>query len=50
MKLKRTLFKTLVKLNNFLLPGYYKLDPARLTSYQKLLTGYRYWVLRNSLS
>lgn len=47
MKLKA--FKLLVKLNKAILPSYYRNDPMKLTSFQKAILGFRYWVLTNSL-
>lgn len=43
------LFKLLNKLNKLVLPSLYKTDVTKLTKTQKLITGYRYWVLTNSL-
>jgi len=47
--MKRALFKTLVKINNAILPSLYKKDPNKLTAIQKAILGYRYWVLTNAL-
>lgn len=47
--MKRVLFKTLVKINNAILPSLYKKDPNKLTAIQKAILGYRYWVLTNAL-
>lgn len=47
--LKTSLFKALVKINKILLPSYYQKDPMKLTTFQKAIIGYRYWVLTNSL-
>ncbi|ADY51328.1 hypothetical protein Pedsa_0755 [Pseudopedobacter saltans DSM 12145] len=43
------LFKLLNSLNKKLLPSLYKKDPVKLTKFEKAITGYRYWVLKNSL-
>ena len=47
--LKTSFFKILVSINKVLLPSYYKKDPIKLTTFEKAVTGYRYWVLTNSL-
>ncbi|MBG6234239.1 hypothetical protein IWX76_000794 [Pedobacter sp. CAN_A7] len=47
--LKTSLFKVLVRINKVLLPSYYQKDPMKLTTFEKAVTGYRYWVLTNSL-
>jgi hypothetical protein len=47
--MKRQAFKLLVKLNQFLLPSYYKHDPMKLTTFQKAILGFRYWALTNYL-
>lgn len=47
--MKRLFFHLLVKLNKVLLPGYYKEDLSKLSTFQKALTAFRYWALTNSL-
>ncbi|QPH39874.1 hypothetical protein [Pedobacter endophyticus] len=47
--MKKALFKALVKINNAILPSLYKKDPNRLTTLQKAILGYRYWVLMHAL-
>ncbi|MGN8054732.1 hypothetical protein ACTJKN_00580 [Pedobacter sp. 22163] len=47
--MKKGLFKILVKINKVLLPSLYKKDPSKLTTFQKAVLGYRYWVLTNAL-
>lgn len=47
--MKRYFFKMLVRLNKVILPSYYKQDPFKLSTFQKAVLGYRYWVLTNSL-
>jgi hypothetical protein len=47
--MKKALFRILVKLNKLILPSLYKKDPMRLTNLEKILLGYKYWVLTNSL-
>ncbi|WP_200940365.1 hypothetical protein [Pedobacter sp. Leaf194] len=47
--MKKALFKTLVRINKAILPSLYKKDPNKLTSLQKALLGYRYWVLTKAL-
>jgi hypothetical protein len=48
--MKRLVFKILVKINKSILPSLYKKDPLKLTTFQKAILGYRYWVLTQSLS
>jgi hypothetical protein len=43
------LFKLLVKVNKLILPSLYKKDPMKLTNLEKLVLGYKYWVVTNSL-
>jgi hypothetical protein len=47
--MKKDLFKLLVKLNRLILPSYYKKDPMKLTTLQKAILGFRYWVLMRAL-
>jgi len=47
--MKKAVFKILVKINNAILPSLIKKDPNKLTSFQKAILGYRYWVLTNAL-
>ncbi len=47
--MKKQIFKILVKLNNLVLPSYYKKDPMKLSNFQKAVLGFRYWALTNSL-
>lgn len=47
--MKKQAFKLLVKLNNLILPSYYKQDPMKLSTIQKAVLGFRYWALTNSL-
>ena len=47
--MKKALFKTLVKINKVILPSLYKKDTNKLTAFQKVILGYRYWVLTKSL-
>ncbi|TDQ12131.1 hypothetical protein [Pedobacter metabolipauper] len=47
--MKKLFFKSLVKINNVLLPSLYKKDPMKLSTFQKAILGYRYWALTNSL-
>lgn len=39
----------LAKVNKVVLPSLYKKDPMKLSTLQKAILGYRYWVLTNSL-
>ncbi|MGM9475883.1 hypothetical protein ACS5PU_05605 [Pedobacter sp. GSP4] len=47
--MKKALFKVLLKINNAILPSLYKKDPNKLSTIQKAILGYRYWVLTQSL-
>jgi hypothetical protein len=47
--MKAWLFKILAKVNKVILPSLYKKDPMKLSTLQKAILGYRYWVLTNSL-
>jgi hypothetical protein len=48
--MKKLVFKILVKINKAILPSLFKKDPLKLTTFQKAILGYRYWVLTQSLS
>lgn len=48
--MKKRLFKILAKVNKIILPSLYKKDPNKLTTFQKAILGYRYWVTTNSLN
>lgn len=48
--MKKWTFKILAKLNKVVLPSLYKKDPMKLSTFQKAILGYRYWVLTNSMS
>ena len=47
--MKKLFFKTLLKINNSLLPRYAGKDPMALNNFQKLVLAFRYWVLKNAL-
>lgn len=47
--MKKQFFKFLVKFNKLVLPSYYKKDPMKLSTFQKAILGFRYWVLTNAL-
>ena len=47
--MKKTLFKTLNKINKEVLPKLSKKDPSTLTKWEQALTAYRYYVLTQSL-
>jgi hypothetical protein len=47
--IKKILFRTLAKINRKLLPRYSKRDLNRLSAFDKILVGYRYWVTKNAL-
>lgn len=50
-ELKRKLFVLLAKVNKLLLPKYSKDEKklTRLSRWDKVIIGYRYWVTKNSL-
>lgn len=48
--MQRAVFKILLKINKAVLPSLYKKDPLKLTTFQKAILGYRYWVLTQSLN
>ena len=47
--MKKSFFKFLNKVNKAILPKYSKRDFTKLNKFQKLIFGYRYKVLLNSL-
>ncbi|NTD99126.1 hypothetical protein G6M26_27415 [Agrobacterium tumefaciens] len=47
--MKKEIFKALAKINKVILPSLYKEDPNKLTTFQKAILGYRYWVLTKAL-
>ncbi len=47
--MKKEIFKFLARLNRIILPSLYKKDPNKLTTFQKAILGYRYWVLTKAL-
>ncbi|HEY0742476.1 MAG TPA: hypothetical protein VGD40_13470 [Chryseosolibacter sp.] len=47
--MQKSLFKFLALINRVVLPRYSKHDITRLTKFQKIIVGYRYWVTKNSL-
>ncbi len=47
--MKKALFRLLARLNKLLLPKLWSKDLARLTSLQKAIVGWRYYVTRNAL-
>ena len=49
MDLRKSLFRTVARLNKALLPKLWSKDLIRLTPLQKALVAYRYWVTRNAL-
>ncbi|SDL47817.1 hypothetical protein SAMN04488084_101424 [Pedobacter antarcticus] len=48
--MKKSIFKFLVRLNNFILPSLYQKDPLKLSNLEKGIIAYRYWALTNSLN
>lgn len=47
--MRRLLFRLLAKVNKLVLPRYSQRDLTKLSSVDKALVGYRYWVTKNSL-
>lgn len=47
--MKKTLFRILNRFNKKFLPKYSRIDPTKLTKFQKAVLAYRYYVLINSL-
>lgn len=47
--LKKIAFKVLAKINKVLLPRYSRRDINRLSTFDKALVAYRYWVTKNAL-
>jgi len=47
--MKKAIFKTLARLNQLILPKYSKRDINRLSKFDKIWVGYRYWVTINAL-
>jgi len=47
--MKKGIFKALAKINKLVLPSLYKKDPNKLSTFQKAILGYRYWVLTKAL-
>jgi hypothetical protein len=47
--MKKTMFKTLAKLNRVLLPSFGKRDLTKLSKTEKAMVAYRYWVTTNVL-
>ncbi|MFN6090075.1 MAG: hypothetical protein ACK47E_15130 [Cyclobacteriaceae bacterium] len=47
--MKKSVFQVLALINKVVLPRYSKKDVTKLTSLEKAIVGYRYWVTINSL-
>lgn len=47
--MKKALFKVLATVNRIVLPRYSKADLTKLTTIQKAVVAYRYWVTCNAL-
>ncbi len=47
--MKKLLFKTLAKFNKAVLPSFGKKDLTKLSKWQKIVIGYRYYVTKNAL-
>ncbi len=47
--MRRSIYRTLARLNKLLLPKLWNKDLSRLSKFQKLLVAWKYHVTRNSL-
>jgi len=47
--MRRLLFKLLAKVNKLILPRYSQRDITQLSTFDKVMVGYRYWVTKNAL-
>ncbi|HRG78275.1 MAG TPA: hypothetical protein PL167_01635 [Cyclobacteriaceae bacterium] len=47
--MKKSLFKTLAKINKVIMPRFSKRDITRLSKLEKGMVAYRYWVTLNAL-
>ena len=47
--LKKSIFKTLAKINKVIVPRYSQRDVTKLSKLDKALVAYRYWVTVNAL-
>lgn len=47
--MKKSLFRTLARINKWLLPRYSKRDLSRITKVDQAIIAFRYWVTRNAL-
>lgn len=47
--MRRLLFNFLAKVNKLILPRYSQRDVTKLSSIDKIIVGYRYWVTKNNL-
>jgi cytochrome c len=49
IKMKKTIFQILAKINKVVMPSMAKKDLTKLTNWQKAIVAYRYWVTTNAL-
>ena len=47
--MKKSLFKALARINQWVLPRYSKRDLNKLSKFDQALIAFRYWVTKNSL-
>jgi hypothetical protein len=47
--MRKQLFQLLAKINKVLLPRLGKMDLSKLTTFQKAIIAYKYWVTTNAL-
>jgi hypothetical protein len=47
--MRKTLFKILASINRVIMPRYSQRDITKLSTFDKALIAYRYWITKNSL-
>ena len=47
--MKKPLFKALAAINKIIIPSFGKKDLTKLSTFEKAIVAYRYWVTTNSL-
>lgn len=47
--LKKAFFKSLARINKLIMPRYSKRDITKLSKFEKVMVGYRYYVTKNAL-
>jgi len=49
LRMKKSVFKLLARINKAILPKYYKRDLKGLKKWEMAIVGYKYWVTTNAL-